>query len=476
MCGIILLHGPKAEARLPEALRRLRHRGPDELWSGHDRGLHFGFARLAIHRGCSQADRQEGQIALINGEIYNHRALKRKYGLPPSDCDTDVLSPLLARIGPEALIDELDGFYSALVLSPDRLFALRDPMGKKPLFFGRSGSELFITSELKALDEASCFEILPRGFSVIDLQAAKVQPVSAAKASPAGAARQSAVVERFARAVQKRMPPSHQGLGVFLSGGLDSALVAAFASKLRPDIRYFTLGEGEDSGFADKVAEALGIQLEHVKLPEPEELPSLIREVVYATESYNPSILSNGLASYLLARAAHREGIKVVLSGDGADELFGGYHHFDRDDPWRQTRAQLIEDMHYTELRRLDMSCMAHSVEPRCPFLDRKLLQLSAGLDFEDLYGGGTNKSILRRAFSDHLPEEILQRAKTSFDVGSGIRREVIRYLRRGRLSEREALRRIWRERFSGFDAAHPYFHKYPVFDAAIDGRGPVHR
>ncbi len=241
---------------------------------------------------------------------------------------------------------------------------------------------------------------------------------------------------------------------------------------------YFTLGDqgGSDHQSVTVVANALGIRQMHtVPLPTPSEIPELIRRIVFATESYNPSIVSNGLATFLLARAAHNAGIKVVLTGEGADELFGGYHFFNESDPWRDVRLRLIEDMQTTELRRLDMCCMANSVEPRCPFLDRSVRAYSDRLGFREIYDGKENKVALRRSFEGSLPPETLHRRKTSLDVGSGIRGMVVRYLRRNGRSEREELKSIW-EQFFGGHPDDPYFHEYPVFDASIDCRREVHR
>ena len=478
MCGIVFLAGPRAEARIATCLERLRHRGPDDqqVWSDHE--LALGFARLAIN-GAGASGRQPFRygdlIGAINGEIYNHRALAEAYNLEPSPCDTHVVLPLVARIGPR-VIDQLDGFYAAIVLRPStrEVLCLRDHIGKKPLFVGRSQSEIFIASELKAFEEVEWFEPIPLGVSTVDMQTGLA--VQVATHEPL---RPSDELPRlFEDAVRKRLPDPEQPVGVFLSGGLDSSLVAAVVAHQRSDATYFTLGDadGPDRRAVEAVVDALGLNdVRAVPLPAREQIPELLRRVVHATESFNPSIVSNGLATYLLAEAAHNSGIKVVLTGEGADELFGGYHTFLPDDPWNAVRRQLIDDMNLTELRRLDMSCMAHSVEARCPFLDRAVRGFSDSLTFDGLYAREENKVTLRRCFKGLLPPEVLHRRKTSFDVGSGVRSEVVSYLRGNGRSERDELRDLWRQQFP-FEASAPYFHAYPVFDAAIDRRGAAHR
>ncbi len=135
----------------------------------------------------------------------------------------------------------------------------------------------------------------------------------------------------------------------------------------------------------------------------------------------------------------------------------------------------MINDMTFTELRRLDMACMAHSVEPRCPFLDKDVKALSDTLGYDELYSDGMNKVTLRTVFDDFLPSNILLRKKVSCDVGSGIRSMVVNYLKRNGRNERDELLDIWKQHFQ-FDHSDGYFHLYPVFDSAINARGKTHR
>lgn len=479
MCGILLLKGPNAHARLQKCLGRLKHRGPDDdsIWTGDDIAL--GFTRLAINGegfGGRQPYSHGDLIGAVNGEIFNHRDLTSVHGLAvPGECDTHIVVPLFERQGPR-VIDDLDGFYAGVILRrpTTEVFCLRDHVGKKPLFVGRSGDELFIASELKALDKVEWFELLPKGVTQIDLETGRV--VQLAEHRPVRP--QADIVQLMDESVHKRMPRADQPLGVFLSGGLDSSIVAALASQRRRDTVFYTLGGpgSLDRCAVEAVVEALALKDVRIVQPPPTaQLSHLLREVVYSTESYNPSVVSNGLCTYLLAQAARRDGIKVVLTGEGADELFGGYHSFREDEPWRETRARLVADMHFTELRRLDMCSMAHGVEARCPFLDRAVRGFSDQLGYSDLYEGGQNKVTLRRRFEGLVPAEVLRRPKTSFDVGSGIRSQVVTHLRRDGRSEREELLTLWRQHFT-FDSSSAYFHHYPVFDEVIDRRGAGHR
>ena len=267
-------------------------------------------------------------------------------------------------------------------------------------------------------------------------------------------------------------------IGIFLSGGLDSSIIAALANQYHHNIAYFVLGnpDSPDVAMVNKLVNHLGInQVNYIPLPTEQELPTLVDKIVYATESYNPSIISNGLATYLLAEAAYKEGLKVVLTGEGADELFAGYHEKLPEEEWQSTRSNLINDMRFTELRRLDKCSMAHSIEARCPFLDRTVKYIADNLEHKNFYSYNQNKVALRDTFGHLLPAEIADRKKTSFDVGSGIRKLVVNYLTRNGNTEIVELKNIWNQTFA-HNADKSYFFSYPTFDSVIAKRGETHR
>ncbi len=474
MCGIALLVGRELE-ELDETLQRLAHRGPDEQDCWSNDSLSIGFVRLAINdeEYGAQPYLFKDYVGAFNGEIYNYSELLKSYNIKlHSKCDTHCILPLFDLLG-TAILGKLDGFYSGIIYNKKRqcLYLLRDYIGKKPLFHGMSEGRLFVVSELKAVQSIQWFKHVPKGLSSLDLNTGELKVIAKHSVKSKSKANLYKIMER---SVLKRIP--HQHFGIFLSGGLDSSIIAALAQPLDRDITYYTLGNADnvDTRAVKELAQELNIsKVSYIPLPKEEELSSLIREVVYATESYNPSIVSNGLASYLLAREARRDNLKVVLTGEGADELFGGYYPYLSPRELVDKRSELIAYMHRTELRRLDSCTMAHSIEARCPFLDQELKGLSDSLAHEDIYADGENKVILRKCFEKVLPKDILRRKKTSFDVGSGIRKLVVEHLTKEGRSEIESLRLIWESLFA-YKTNNPYFYSYPSFDAAIARRGII--
>ncbi len=478
MCGIALLYGEDAEQLMPSILARLDHRGPDDQHIWLSKNLAIGFVRLAIN-DKSITGRQpyevDGMISAFNGEIYNADFLSKQYNLSlNSHCDTHVIAPLFSLLDRQ-ILTELDGFYSGVIYQQvtQTLYLFRDHMGKKPLLYGRTNNNLFVVSELKALPNIEWFEQVPLGISQLDLITGKLTPIAQDLPPELGTPDLLSAMEA---AVIKRLPK--EPFGVFLSGGLDSSIIAALACRHRQDITYFTLGgdESSDVAMVKILVKHLGLkQVRYISLPTVDELSTLIPKVLYATESYNPSTISNGLATYLLAQATHMEGIKVVLTGEGADELFAGYHEQLSAQEWQSTRTNLITDMCFTELRRLDSCSMAHSVEARCPFLDRLVKFFSDNLEHKYFYADNRNKVVLRDTFKHLLPAKIAERQKISFDVGSGVRELVVNYLTRNGNTEKDELKNIWQETFT-YDVNNPYFFSYPTFDNAIAKRRAVHR
>jgi len=479
MCGIVFLEGINASNRLPICLKKIKHRGPDDTHKWESGATVLGFTRLAIN-GVGDIGKQpqlySDWVGAINGEIYNYRNLIIEHQLTDIlHNDTSVVLPLLSTLG-NSLIKVLDGFYAAVFYNckTKELILLRDSIGKKPLFFGCSDGEFFVVSELKAIDTIDWFEEVPKGLTRVDVANKKIIEVINHQSKTAEINLNHGLHE----AVKKRLPVATQPVGLFLSGGLDSSIIAAIASKLRPDITCFALGGADctDLPMVTKVTNFLGLKdVRTIPIPSFEELEKYISEIVYVTESFNPSVVSNGLATYLLAQSAKSAGIKVVLTGEGADELFGGYFNYLDSQELKVRRKQLITDMHFTELRRLDLCTMAHGVEARCPFLDRAVIGLSEHLEFNDIYTKNMNKVILRESFRSYLPQDVIERPKTSFDVGSGIREIVVKYLRRNGKSEREELLNIWLKHFNR-NSTDKYFHSYPAFDDAIERRGHRHR
>jgi asparagine synthase (glutamine-hydrolysing) len=478
MCGIVVIIGDDSCNKVENALKKIKHRGRDATKILCTNNISMGFNRLAINDKTEKGMQPfefENLIGVFNGEIYNAEELRKNFEIETqSHSDVAIILPLYQKLG-SAIIHHLDGFYSGVIYNKEtrQIFLLRDYIGKKPLFYGKSENIAFIVSELKAIDLIDNFQIIPKGFSLLNNE--KIHLVEKHEiAFDKSLALKDAIIQ----AVFKRIPKNEQTFGVFLSGGLDSSIIASIVAKYAHNVIYYTLGNTEDLHFVGILSKVLGIEakIKKVALPSFDALPKLIPKIVYHTESYNPSIISNGLATYLLALEARKDGLKVVLAGEGADELFCGYPMSKNVTEWFEKRVELIENMHFTELRRLDLASMAHTIEVRCPFLDKKVYAASCHCNADDLIHNSQGKQILRTIFEGDLPQEIIERNKMSFDVGSGMRKLVVEYLMLFGKTEKEQLREIWSNYFQPKLVENDYFHSYPTFNHAIAKRGIGHR
>jgi len=436
-----------------ELSRRQRHRGPD--WSGvyaSDRAI-LAHERLSIvdvlHGAQPLGDPEKGPVLAVNGEIYNHRELRARYPDHPfaTDSDCEVILPLYLEKGADFLND-LNGIFAFVLWDPerDRYLVARDPIGVIPLYTGRDRhGNLFVASEMKALTPVcTTVEAFPPGH-VLD-SAAGPEPVryydpswKAYEALRSDGIDTGTIRGALQAAVHRQLM-SDVPYGVLLSGGLDSSIVSAVAKRYAahriedddrtdawfPTLHSFAIGlEGSpDLAAAAKVAEHIGTVHHEFHFTVQEGLDAL-RDVIYHLETYDVTTIRASTPMYLMARRIRAMGIKMVLSGEGADEVFAGYLYFHKAPDARELHEETvrkIDRLHLFDCLRANKSMAAWGVEARVPFLDLAFLEVAMNLDpAEKLVGaGGIEKRILREAFADHLPEVVLKRQKEQFSDGVG--------------------------------------------------------
>ncbi len=435
MCGIAAVWGENSPDLAQTIAKRIAHRGPD----GHG-SLSLQKQRLTLaHRRLAIIDPAGGQQPLVapqqegalvaNGMIYNDRALRALHSEDHFSTVSDSESILLSclRRGSSAVSD-LDGMFAFVMARRDTVIAARDPLGIKPLYVGKRGNTFCFASEIKALLPVA-EEILefPPGHlfdSQRGLQSYYTLPEATDDLSrPANAVAE--IRHTLTQAIEKRMR-SDVPLGIFLSGGLDSSIIAAVASKLKPGLKSFSVGlpGSPDLAAARRVATHLGTEHYEYELSREEVMRDLPR-ILYHLESFDQELVRSAIPCYYVSRLAAQH-VKVVLTGEGADELFAGYTYHKSYDDLDALQAELrrsVLSMHDINLQRVDRMSMAHGLEARVPFLDREMLALAfrvpAALKLPR--DNGTEKWILRKAFEDLLPTDIVWRDKVQFDQGSGM-------------------------------------------------------
>jgi asparagine synthase (glutamine-hydrolysing) len=458
MCGIVAIFDPKQDPRELRQLairlaRRLRHRGPD--WSGVAvaDGAVLAHERLAIvdveHGAQPLASSDGGLLLSVNGEIYNHRDLAARLAHPyafqtASDCE--VILPLWREKGP-ALLDELDGIFAFALWDRDqrRYLIARDPVGVCPLYTGRDEhGQLVVASELKAL-EGLCrtIEDFPPG-CYLDSAVGEIRPywrphwrdyeaVAGRHADPA------AVRAALEGAVERQLM-SDVPYGVLLSGGLDSSLIAATAARFAPRrvesggreeawwprLHSFAIGlaDSPDLAAARTVASHIGSVHHELRFTVQEGIDALA-DVIHHLETYDVTTVRAATPMYLMARRIKAMGVKMVLSGEGADEVFAGYLYFHKAPSARALHEETVRKLdmlHKYDCLRANKAMAAWGVEARVPFLSRGLLDVAMSLDPEKkrVRPGGIEKELLRSAFEGVLPPEILWRQKEQFSDGVG--------------------------------------------------------
>ncbi|MBQ0030980.1 MAG: asparagine synthase B [Bacteroidales bacterium] len=461
MCGIVGAFNLKASAQqlrpqLLEMAKKIRHRGPD--WSG----IYCGEKAILAHERLAIVDPQSGQqplfskdgklVLAVNGEIYNHQSIRDRQTdyefLTKSDCEV-ILS--LYREKGVNFLEDLNGIFAFALydVEKDAYLVARDPIGVIPLYMGHDEAGTFyVASELKAL-EGYCtdIQVFPPGYLISSENGGKLEKwyhrdwedYAAVKDNKSDIdALRAALEDAVKRQLMTDVP-----YGVLLSGGLDSSVISAIAKKFSdirvesegtqrawwPQLHSFAIGlkGAPDLKAAQEVADAIGTVHHEVNFTIQEGVDAL-RDVIYHIETYDVTTVRASTPMYLLARVIKSMGIKMVLSGEGSDEIFGGYLYFHKapngEELHKETVRKLSKLYQYDCLR-ANKSLAAWGVEGRVPFLDKEFLDVAMRLNPDSKLSGRAGegrmeKWILRKAFEDYLPEHIVWRQKEQFSDGVG--------------------------------------------------------
>lgn len=450
MCGIVIVDGDGPDRELfHRMLDAIRSRGEIEETLCRPTAL-LGVQRLRIvdrERAIQPWTSLDGRWALCyNGELYNLRPLRAELAALGhdlrSESDTEAVLESFLEWGEQAL-EHLRGEFAFAIteLPTGRVFLARDALGVKPLYWSQAEGRLHVASEIKALVPvgAPIFEVPPghRGWAS-PLAAPELAPYvdllhlgddEEPIESPSAAAHllRDALVDSIRCRVDTDLR-----VGVVLSGGLDSTITLLHVAQQHPDCVAFTIGtrDSEDVHFATQVARDLGVDHEVIDVSPGAFGVGDVRRAIRVSELTEYGDIINAVVSDRLFKRIHERGIKVVLSGDGSDELFGGYEIFrEIGDASRQRLFQhIVRSLCRTELQRVDRTSMGHGVEVRVPFLDLSVVRIALRLPIELKVREGQEKWILRHAFADVLPDYIRLRKKNPMSYSSGVHERIRLY------------------------------------------------
>ncbi|MBW6477817.1 MAG: asparagine synthase B [Bacteroidales bacterium] len=458
MCGIVCVFdvkrpGEVLRRQVLEMSKKVRHRGPD--WSG----LFSCENALLAHERLSIVDPASGGQPLlskdnnlvlsVNGEIYNHMEIRNRIGdsyefLTGSDCE--VILALYAEQGP-AFLDELNGIFGFCIYDRknNSYMVARDHIGIIPLYMGWDQyGQFYVSSELKAL-EGYCTRIqeFPPGHYLTSNDSEPQQWYKRDWMEYDNVKDNTTDIAQLRKALEDavhRQLMSDVPYGVLLSGGLDSSIISAIAKKYAarrietqdaqdawwPQLHSFVIGlEGSpDLAAARKVAEHIGSIHHEVKYTIQEGLDA-VHDVIYHLETYDVTTVRASTPMYLMARVIKSMGIKMVLTGEGADEIFGGYLYFHKAPDAKALHEETlrkVNKLHLYDCLRANKSLAAWGVEGRVPFLDKEFIDIAMRMNPADKLSkdGRMEKWVLRKAFEDYLPESVAWRQKEQFSDGVG--------------------------------------------------------
>ena len=440
MCGIIAIYGRNArrwEPLLDTMLRKLSHRGPDDRGTYVDGNIAMGQTRLSIvdvAGGRQPIFSEDGHKCVIcNGEIYNYLTLRgglRQHYFR-TNSDSEVIIHLAEEEGFDS-VSRLDGMFALVFYDGEDILVARDPLGIKPLYQGWKDDCIFFASEFKVLDGVvDRVQEFPPGYYYSSkhglVQYYHLPGVTNWEDDIHEIT--DRLREMLSEAVQKRWM-SDVPLGCFLSGGIDSSLISAISRQHFDHLHTFSVGlEGAaiDLEYARKVADFLGTDHHEYTYTKDEVLEAL-PHVIYHLESFDPALVRSAIPCYFVSRLAS-DYVKVILTGEGSDEVFAGYHYIKRfgnkEDVYKET-VRILTGLHNMNLQRVDRATMAHSIEGRVPFLDIDFVEYVMSINPRLKQAGRKSKIekwLLRQAFSGYLPDEILLRPKAEFAAGCGSER-----------------------------------------------------
>ncbi len=458
MCGIVCAFDIKesTESLRPKVLemaKKVRHRGPD--WSG----IYSSGKAIMAHERLAIVDPSSGKqplysddgklILAANGEIYNHQKLREQFKgtynfSTASDCE--VILALYKKKGVN-FIDELNGIFGFALYDTeqDAYFIARDHMGIIPLYIGWDEyGTFYVASELKALEEhCTKIELFPPGHYWFSKDKEKTQWYQRDWENYEAVKENTTDIQKLRKALEDavhRQLMSDVPYGVLLSGGLDSSITSAIAKKYAekriesndtqqawwPRLHSFSVGlEGSpDLAAAKKVADHIGTVHHEIVFTIQEGLDA-IRDVIYNIETYDITTIRSATPMYLMARVIKSMGIKMVLSGEGSDELFGGYLYFHKapnEREFHEETVRKLKKLHLYDCLRANKALAAWGIEGRVPFLDKEFMDVAMRINPKDkiITPERMEKWVVRKAFEDYLPNSVAWRQKEQFSDGVG--------------------------------------------------------
>ena len=510
MCGIFSFFGNQDESKSVSILNKIAHRGPDNTKYMHisDKKIFLGFTRLSINGlndGSNQPFNINGIYLICNGEIYNYKKLIEKYKFTyNSDSDCEIIIHMYNKFGIDRTLTELDGVFSFVLYDKhtDTLYAARDPIGIRSLYIYQNddGTEYAFASEMKCLDDYSnASQFLP-GFywsskllSFINYYIHVYVPLKLDVKTII-----SKIRETFINAVEKRLM-SDRPIGCLLSGGLDSTITTAIVcQKYKQQVNSYAIGmDGSiDLKYARIAADYLGTNHHEVLLTETDFLDA-IDKTICQIESWDTTTVRASVGNYLVSLyIKENTDNKVIFCGDVSDELFASYRGFmnapDKEQFYEEN-LRMIQDIYFYDALRSDKTISGAGLEARVPFADKEFINLIMSIPpemkmFNDEH---MEKYILREAFEDYLPSELLWRRKEAFSDGVSSRErswcDVIKEFVNTKYSDEEFKRKVleyphcqpydkeslyYREIFNKYykdrDGTIPYYWRHP-FSEALD-------